>query len=66
MISGAGSAGRWEHNELEVVALDEDDPNNAVTYELSVDVTEDQLVRDASELAYNASEGRYDELQDCV
>ena len=54
---------RWEHGELEIVALDEDDPNNAVTYELSVDVTEDQLVRDASELAYNAREGRYDELQ---
>ena len=55
---------RWEHGELEVVALNEDDPNNAVTYELSVDVTEDQLVRDAGELAYNAREGRYDELKD--
>ena len=55
---------RWEHGELEVVALDEDDPNNVVSYELSVDVTEDQLVRDAGELAYNsASEGRYNELQ---
>ena len=55
---------RWEHNELEVVALDEDDPNNAVTYELSVDVTEDQLVKDAGELAYNIREGQYDDLQD--
>ena len=55
---------RWEHVELEVVALNEDDPNNAVTYELSVDVTEDQLVRDAGELAYNIREGRYDELED--
>ena len=54
---------RWEHNELEVVALDEDDPNNALTYELSVDMTEDQLVRDAGELAYNIREGRYDELE---
>ena len=55
---------RWEHVELEIVALDEDDPNNAVSYELSVDVTEDQLVRDAGELAYNIREGRYDELKD--
>ena len=55
---------RWEHGELEIVALDENDPNNAVTYELSVDVTEDQLVRDAGELAYNIREGEYDELQD--
>ncbi len=55
---------RWEHGELEIVALGEDDSNNAVTYELSVDVTEDQLVRDAGELAYNIREGRYDELED--
>ena len=64
MISGGKKRRRWEHGELEVVALNEDDPNNAVTYELSVDVTEDQLVRDAGELAYNAREGRYDELKD--
>ena len=55
---------RWEHGELEVVTLAEDDPNNALTYELSVDVTEDQLVRDAGELAYNIREGQYDELED--
>ncbi len=54
---------RWEHGELEVVTLNEDDPNNAVTYDLSVDITEDQLVRDASELAYNIREGRCDELK---
>ena len=54
----------WEHGELEVVALNEDDPNNVVTYEVSVDVTEDQLVKDAGELAYNIREGQYDDLQD--
>ena len=53
----------WEHGELEVVTLSKDDPNNVVSYEVSVDVTEDQLVRDASELAYSACEGRYNELQ---
>ena len=55
---------RWEHGELEVVTLAEDDPNNALSYELSVDVTEDQLVKDASDLAYNIREGRCDELED--
>ena len=55
---------RWEHGELEVVTLDEDDPNNVVSYELSVDVAEDQLVKDAGELAYNIREGQYEELQD--
>ena len=29
-----------------------------------VDMTEDQLVRDAGEMAYNIREGRYDELED--
>ena len=55
---------RWEHGEFEVVTVDEDDPNNVITYELSVDMTEDQLVRDAGEMAYNIREGRYDELED--
>ena len=54
---------RWEHNELEVVTLDEGDPNNVISYELSVDVTEDQLVKDAGELAYNIRERQYEELQ---
>ena len=53
----------WEHGELEVVTLSKDDPNNVVNYELSVDVTEDQLVKDAGELAYNIRERQYEELQ---
>ena len=59
-----GRRRRWEHHRIEVVTLDEDDPNNAVAYELSVDSAEDQLVRDASGLAANLREGRYDELKD--
>ena len=55
---------RWEHDEIEVVSLDEDEPNNAGTYEVSVDTAEDQLVRDAGELAYDIREGRFDELKD--
>ena len=55
---------RWEHDEIEVVALEEDDPNNAVNYELSVDATKGQLVKDAGEIAYNIREGRFNELED--
>ena len=55
---------RWEHDEIEIVTLEEDDPNNVLTHELSVDVTEDQLVKDAGELAYNIREGQCDELKD--
>lgn len=54
---------RWEHDEIEVVALEEDDPNNAVNYELSVDATKGQLVKDAGEIAYNIREGRFNELE---
>ena len=55
---------RWEHDEIEIVTLEEDDPNNVLTHELSVDMTEDQLIKDAGELAYNIREGRCDELKD--
>ncbi len=55
---------RWEHDEIEVVTLDEDDPNNTGSYELSVDTTENQLVKDAGELAYDVREGRFDDLKD--
>ena len=59
-----GERRRWEHDEIEVVALEEDDPNNAVNYELSVDATKGQLVKDAGEIAYNIREGRFNELED--
>ena len=59
-----GRRRRWEHHRIEVVTLDEDDPNNAVAYKLSVDSAEDQLVRDASGLAAHLRKGRYDELKD--
>ena len=54
---------RWEHGEIEVVTLNADDPNNAATYELSVDATEDQLVKDASDLAHAIREGRWADLK---
>ena len=41
---------RWEHNEIEVAALDENDPNNPGAYELSVDATDKRLIADVCEL----------------
>ena len=52
---------RWEHSEIEVVTLTEADPNNAATYELSVDATEAQLVKEARCLADAIGEGRWPE-----
>ena len=51
----------WEHGEIEVVALNADDPNHA-TYELSVDATEARLVKDASDLADAIREGGWADL----
>ncbi|MDE0442440.1 MAG: DEAD/DEAH box helicase family protein [Gammaproteobacteria bacterium] len=42
---------QWEHDKLEVVTLDEDDPNSIGAYELSVDVSETRLVEAVRELA---------------
>ena len=50
---------RWEHDEIEVVTLNEDDPNNVGAYELSVAATETRLVEDIRELASNVREGDF-------
>ena len=50
---------RWEHDNIEAVALDEDDPNNVIAYELCVDATEAQLVADVRELASNVKPGYF-------
>ena len=42
---------QWEHDKIEVVTLNKDDPNNIKAYEISVDATENQLVKDVHELA---------------
>ena len=54
---------RWEHDRIEVVTLDQDDPNNVETYEISVDAAEDRLVEEACELAAHVRQGRYDDLK---
>ena len=54
---------RWEHDRIEVVTLNQDDPNNVEAYEISVDAAEDRLVEEACELAAHVREGRYDDLK---
>ena len=41
---------RWENDKLEVVTLNEDDPNNIKEYRLSVNSTETKLIHDIQEL----------------
>ena len=42
---------RWEHDRIEVVSLDEGDPNHVEAWELSADATETRLVEDIRTLA---------------
>ena len=51
---------QWEHEQIEVVALAEDDPNNVEGWELSVDATEVRLIEDIHRLASHVQEGSFD------
>lgn len=51
---------RWEHEQLEVVPLREDNPNNIVKYEISVDATKDALIEQAGELAETIFKGHFE------
>ncbi len=53
---------QWEHDKIEVVTLDKDDPNNIKAYEISVDATESQLVKDVHELASSVRAGDFHDL----
>ena len=53
---------RWEHDRIEVVTLDEDDPNHLRAWKLSVDAAGDKLAEDARKLADALREGRFDDL----
>ena len=48
---------RWEHDRIEVVRLDENDPNNIREYRLSIDAAETRLIEDVRGLAENLREG---------
>jgi len=51
---------RWEHKQIEVVALTEEDPNRVEAWELSVDATETRLIEDIHRLASHVREGSFD------
>ena len=53
----------WESDRLEIVTLDENDPNNIREYRLSVDAVERRLVEDVRDLAQNIQEGQYHALK---
>ena len=61
--SGAINAEHWESEHIEVVTLDEDDPNNVRTYELSVEVAQDRLIKDIHKLAENIREDYFHDLK---
>ena len=54
---------RWESDNIEVVTLDESDPNNVRSYELSVDVTQSQLIDDIRNLKANIEHRYFDSLK---
>ncbi len=54
---------KWESDNFEIVTLDQDDPNNLKTYELSVDAMQSRLVDDLHDLAANVREGDWHHLK---
>lgn len=54
---------RWESDKIEVVTLDEDDPNNVRAYELSADATQSRLIDDLHALAANVQAGYLHDLK---
>ena len=54
---------RWEHDRIEVVPLDEDDPNHVEAWELSADATETRLVEDLRLLASHVGEAWFHQLK---
>ena len=55
---------QWEHDRIEVVTLDEDDPNRIDAWELSADVAETHLVEDLRRLASHVQEGWFSPTED--
>ena len=54
---------QWEHKEIEVTTLEQNDANIIKQYEMFVEASEEQLVKDARELAQCVKEGRLDDLR---
>ena len=53
---------QWEYDKIEVVTLDENDPNNIRAYELSVDATERLLIEAVHELAATVESRAFHDL----
>ena len=51
----------WEHQHMEAVPLQDDDPNRVYEYKLSVDAKERDLIDDIEQLAEDVRQGEYDE-----
>ena len=54
---------RWESDRIEVVTLDENDPNNVRSYDISVEVTQERLIKDIHELKENVREDYFHDLK---
>ena len=54
---------QWEHKEIEVTTLEQNDANIIKQYEMFVEASEEQLVKDARELAKCVKEGQLDDLK---
>ncbi|WP_424947583.1 DEAD/DEAH box helicase family protein [Candidatus Spongiihabitans sp.] len=52
----------WEHQHMEVVPLDDDDPNHVYEYKLSVDAKERALIKDIEQMAEDVKQGQYNEI----
>ena len=50
---------QWERDRIEVVRLDENDPNHIREYRLSIDAAESRLIDDVRDLAENLQVGHY-------
>ena len=51
----------WENEHMEVVHLEDNDPNRVYEYKLSVDAKEKKLIQDIEQLAEDVRQGQYDE-----
>ena len=54
---------KWEHDQMEVIELGEDDLNKPSVYEIHVEAIKDELIREAAELATAIQEGRFDDMR---
>ncbi len=54
---------QWERDRIEVVRLDENDPNNIREYRLSIDTAESRLIEEVRDLAENLRVGHHHYLK---